>query len=298
MLEYRRAGRHRHQMFWLVLYVSIAVASMIYAKTVRVKNTDVQPSNTDHEDGKERMEGASEKGGAEDGAEGASDTEDSDGKNAGDTADEKGTDTEIEQSGRILLSVPLITQKDYPTGCESVTSVMALQFAGYDVSVDDFIDQYLRIGKYYAKDGHYYGNSPYSCFIGNPRTGSGFGCFAPVIHEALVKAAGENKVRDLTGMPLDQLVSKYIRNGIPVIVWATMEMSPSYPGRQWTLLETGKEYTWPAQEHCLLLVGADKESYYFNDPRQEDGVTKYEKEVTRNRYQEMGSQALAVLPKQ
>lgn len=260
-------------MFWLVLYVSIAVASMIYTKTVRVRNTDVKPSNTDNGEGSSGAEGQNQ-----------SDDRENDGRSA-------------KQPVKTLLSVPLITQKDYPTGCESVTSVMALHFAGYDISVEEFIDEYLKIGKYYAEDGQYYGNSPYAYFIGNPRTGSGFGCFAPVIHDALVSVAGADRVRDLTGMSLNQLTREYLQNGIPVIIWATMEMRPSYPGRQWTLLETGKEYTWPAQEHCLLLVGADEDSYYFNDPRHEDGIAKYERDVTEKRYQEMGSQALAVLPK-
>ncbi len=154
-----------------MLYVSIAVASMIYTKTVRVRNTDVKPPNTDNGEGSSEAEGQNRSG---------------DRENAGRSA---------KQPVKTLLSVPLITQKDYPTGCESVTSVMALHFAGYDISVEEFIDEYLKIGKYYAEDGQYYGNSPYSCFIGNPRTGSGFGCFAPVIHDALVLVAGSDRVR-------------------------------------------------------------------------------------------------------
>lgn len=195
-----------------------------------------------------------------------------------------------------LIHVPMISQNDYPTGCESVTSVMALQYAGYDVSVDEFIDNYLRIGAYYEQDGRYYGNSPYYYFIGNPRTGSGFGCFAPVIYEALQAASGNGEVKDLTGITLPMAVQEYLAKGIPVIIWATINMQPSYDGGGWTLLETGKYYTWPAEEHCLLLVGADDEYYYFNDPKQENTVAKYEKKVAEQRYFEMGSQALAVLP--
>ncbi len=32
---------------------------------------------------------------------------------------------------------------NWPTGCESVTAVMALNAAGIEISVDDFIDDYL-----------------------------------------------------------------------------------------------------------------------------------------------------------
>ena len=47
-----------------------------------------------------------------------------------------------------LLNVPYINQRmDYPTGCESVSAVMALQYAGVDITVDTFIDDCLDTGE-------------------------------------------------------------------------------------------------------------------------------------------------------
>ena len=43
-----------------------------------------------------------------------------------------------------IIKVPQINQSSYPTGCESVTTVMALNYQGYNISVDDFIDNYLN----------------------------------------------------------------------------------------------------------------------------------------------------------
>ena len=44
----------------------------------------------------------------------------------------------------LRIDVPYIDQsKRYPTGCESVSTVMALQYAGVNISVDKFIDNYL-----------------------------------------------------------------------------------------------------------------------------------------------------------
>ena len=52
------------------------------------------------------------------------------------------------QAPSTLLDAPFIDQRDkYPTGCESVTAVMALQYAGVDVTVEEFIDQYLPQGE-------------------------------------------------------------------------------------------------------------------------------------------------------
>ena len=34
-------------------------------------------------------------------------------------------------------------------------------------------------------------------------------------------------------------------------------------GPQWKLLDTGETFTWISNEHCMLLVGYDEDSYYF-----------------------------------
>lgn len=45
----------------------------------------------------------------------------------------------------IKIEVPYLDQSHYyPTGCESVSTVMLLQYLGYRVSVDEFIRDYLK----------------------------------------------------------------------------------------------------------------------------------------------------------
>ena len=54
----------------------------------------------------------------------------------------------------VKIDVPYISQKGkYPTGCESVSTVMLLQFLGYDISVDTFIENYLECRKFEMRDG-------------------------------------------------------------------------------------------------------------------------------------------------
>ena len=44
-----------------------------------------------------------------------------------------------------IISVPYIDQSvNYPTGCESVSTVMLLQYLGYEITVDEFIENYLE----------------------------------------------------------------------------------------------------------------------------------------------------------
>ena len=43
---------------------------------------------------------------------------------------------------KVCIDVPYIDQsKLYPTGCESVSTVMLLRFLGIDITVDEFIEK-------------------------------------------------------------------------------------------------------------------------------------------------------------
>ena len=53
-----------------------------------------------------------------------------------------------------LIKVPYIDQtKEWPTGCESVSAVMLLQYLGMDISVEQFVDFYLEKTPLFEKDG-------------------------------------------------------------------------------------------------------------------------------------------------
>ena len=119
-----------------------------------------------------------------------------------------------------IIQAPFISQLGkYPTGCESVTTVMALNHIGIDISVDKFLDSYL------TKTGVPF--DPNISFGGNPRYTSGYGCYAPVIKKALDKALSGQKytAKQLYGVSLKNLCSNYIDNGFPVSLWATMYMN-------------------------------------------------------------------------
>ena len=200
-----------------------------------------------------------------------------------------------EQGGGILVEVlPLSQYPDFPTGCESVTSVMALNHAGVSIDVETFIANHLPCDdSFYERDGLLYGPDPYAVFVGDPRTPSSFGCMAPVIEQALLSCVGEGeRVLNTTGESLPTLCRNYVDNGIPVILWATMEMRPVSSGRMW-LLPDGRQFTWPSGEHCLLLVGYNEEEYLFNDPRH-GTVVAYDKNSVEVAYASLGKQSLVI----
>ena len=202
------------------------------------------------------------------------------------------------------IDVSHISQVDkWPCGCESVSAVMALRYAGYEIDVDTFIDKYLPLGNepYYGDDDLMHGDSPYEYFLGTPYSDYSFGCYAPVIlkaaNEALsTKVNGKTSgltMIDLSGKSLKQLCDDYISRDIPVVLWGTVQMKPVERTTTW-LLPDGSEFTWKSREHCMLLVGYDERYYYFNDPLEGKSV-RYPKADVESAYGELYSQALAVV---
>lgn len=187
-----------------------------------------------------------------------------------------------------IIDVPFISQLGkYPTGCESVTTVMALKHIGMSMSVDHFIDSYLPM-KEYPFD-------PDTAFGNDPRSDNGWGCNAPVIKTALDKVLkGTNYTAHiLADQSLSALCSNYIDHNIPVILWATQYMHKWYYGRSWDY--NGKHIQWISPFHCLLLVGYDDYNYIFNDPMCEDHPTYYPKEAVEAAYEGVGQQAVVIL---
>ena len=67
---------------------------------------------------------------------------------------------------KVCIDVPYIDQsKLYPTGCESVSTVMLLRFLGIDITVDEFIEKYLEKKSFEERDGQVYGPDRIGIFV-------------------------------------------------------------------------------------------------------------------------------------
>ena len=194
------------------------------------------------------------------------------------------------------IEVPYIDQSvKYPTGCESVSTVMLLQFLGYDMTVDEFIEKYLNKRDFEDRAGQLFGPNPYEEFCGSPYDDESFGCYAPVICNALERAIGDAyDIIDETGTSMEELLTNYINQGMPVIFWACINMREPIVGPSWRLLDSGEDFTWISNEHCMLLVGYDEEGYYFNDPYENNGVIRYDKTIVEDRHAAQHSMAVGI----
>lgn len=199
------------------------------------------------------------------------------------------------------LSVPYISQNDYPSGCELVSSAMLLRYYGFETEPSDLINGGFITYQLLDRDGNdeLFGGDPNKIFIGDPFSRDGYGCYSRTIFSGLEKYL-ENKYFDtvyLTGTPLSYICDMYIDFGQPVLIWATSGMEPTDKKTPvaWKISETGESFTWIPNEHCMVLVGYDDEYYYFNDPLTGQAVP-YEKAVTDERYRELGSQSVTIHP--
>ena len=200
---------------------------------------------------------------------------------------------------KVCIQAPYIDQSGaYPTGCESVSAVMLLQFLGVDITVDEFIEKYLEKQDFEERDGELFGPDPREYFCGSPYDEDSFGCYAPVIAGAMKRVLGGTyTVKDESGTDTAELIRLYIGKGMPVVYWACINMREPVIGPQWKLLDTGQIFTWVSNEHCMLLVGYDGEGYYFNDPYNNNGLIHYPKEVVEERHRAQHMQAVGVLPR-
>lgn len=200
------------------------------------------------------------------------------------------------------IKVPYIDQtNEWPTGCESVSTVMLLQYLGVDISVRQFVDRYLEKEPLFEKDGKLYGADPRRVFVGDPADGRSMGCYAPVIKKALGRVLQEKRdweAVDLSGTSTKELLRDYIDCDMPVIYWTSIDLKETYAGPEWIVADTGEIFEWRSNEHCMLLVGYDEENYYFNDPWHNHGTIGYEKKLAEKRHKEQYGMAVSVRRKE
>ena len=212
----------------------------------------------------------------------------------------------IMSQSKKISNVPLIGQSKLPTGCETCSATMLLNFYGYKISETTFADKYLVKKPFGYSNGSYTGPDPNCAFVGTPYSSNSYGAYAPIMAKCMNKYLSDKsyKAVEISGKSLEYLSGKYVAQGQPIMVWATINMSPSFKTTTWRVNYTdenakyklGSYYTWTAGEHCLLLTGYDKDYYYFNDPWT-NARTRYSKSLVNTRYNELGKQAVVMVKK-
>lgn len=206
----------------------------------------------------------------------------------------------IDNNYYLIGNVPHFYQREgYPTACEAFAAVSVMQYYCMEITLDDFIDYYLpKADVPYYEAGILKGENPWEYFIGDPRSDYGYGCYSTVIEKAMNGfCAGSYEIIRYDNKSLSELTDEYVSNGIPVIIWATIQMKEAYGGDSW-LLPDGEMFTFVCPEHALVLVGYDNNSYYFSDSYDERKVVAYNRKACENAFEALGKQSIVVLPSQ
>ncbi|MCQ2520271.1 MAG: C39 family peptidase [Lachnospiraceae bacterium] len=191
---------------------------------------------------------------------------------------------------RVELEVNHISQNpSLPNGCEITSLAMVLNFMDFDITKEALSDNYLP--KSPIGEANFYEE-----FVGNPRDSSSYGCYAGAIVNAansFLASKGSNyKAVDYSGVSFQTVLEK-VRQGNPVIVWATcyLDQDPGYSTEWWV---DGEYLVWKANLHCMVLIGYDTQTgkVIVQDPMR--GKEEYDMELFIKRFKQFYSQAVVV----
>lgn len=204
---------------------------------------------------------------------------------------------EIDKVEYHISNVPYLNQKElgYPTGCEAVSATMLLNYKGYDVSVEEIVNNTANGSKKYKdKDGTWYGANPFEEFVGHPslRLKKGaYGVFAKPIAAAMSKYAGD-KVLNISGCDVQDLFD-YVSKEEPIVVWCVKNAGDLEEGVVWKYIDGSGNFQELIGEHCAVLIGYDEQYVYLNDPSAGENV-KQDKEKFIYNWKKLYSQAIIV----
>lgn len=157
----------------------------------------------------------------------------------------------------------VLQEPELPTGCEITTLAEVLNYHGFNIDKEELCDNFMPVD--------YVGSVTMTqAYLGDPRSNNGFGCYSPVIvksaYEYFESIDSPCYAVDLSGTDFLDLFYQ-ICQGRPVIVWATMYLTESYPNYKWTA-GNGEDMIFNDYQHCMAIYGYDLNEgiIYAGDP--------------------------------
>ena len=135
-------------------------------------------------------------------------------------------------------------------GCEALALTAALSHFGYDLDIDEIVDNYLVYDSNFAIG---YCGDPHLFYDGS-------GIYPPGMVTTAWNFIEDNDADlypfDTTGLSLDELYS-FLDAGCPALIWTTYDRS--FPYIEFSSEYDGVYYPWYETEHCVCLFGYDQE---------------------------------------
>lgn len=195
------------------------------------------------------------------------------------------------------FGVPVILQNpELPNGCEITTLTAVLNYYGAETSKLEMDQNYLPKQSFEYKMKKKYGPNPNQAYGGEP---SNLETGTYVFAEPIVKAANnfitERKLdlhaKNSSGSTIKE-ITNYIRQGIPVIIWVTLDLSPPKVKGGWIMEEAGEYHQMYQNLHTMVLLSVGNTTVEVMDPRK--GLITLDKGAFFNSYEALGEQAVVV----
>lgn len=175
---------------------------------------------------------------------------------------------------------------ELPTGCESVSLTMALNYYGFDLKKTDIADDYLI----------YDAESFLTGYMGDPYTETGAGIYPPGLAETandfLKSEKSKMKAYNLLGTEFEELYA-YVAAGYPVLLWTTISYEdPVF--EEGNVEYKGEVYNWFADEHCVVFTGYDLENEVVQLADPLKGEVEVDIDTIQAIYDEIGQPALVI----
>lgn len=229
---------------------------------------------------------------SDDTADGTSGEEDTDSLDATDTEEAQ---TEYEpgyyashKAGYVTMAVNNIMQEyiGMPYGCEVVSLAMTLGYYGFTIEPRDLFNGYMPHAPYGVAN-------PFYQYVGDATNRTGYGCYAPCVVETankyLEEVGSSRRAHDISGSSIYEILG-YIWNGVPVIIWGTLDMKYSNVIASWNF--DGETVNWYSLSHCLVITGVLEDGFIVCDPMV--GRIKYTIDEVRAAYEQIYSQAVVI----
>ena len=198
----------------------------------------------------------------------------------------------------LIQNVPFIAQNpQYPNGCEAASTTMLLNYYGMKISLTDFINNYLKMGKVYTENSVRYGPDPEICYAGDPASlHGGWGCFSTAIENAVNKLINEKYTNKYTVQKntSNASLSELAKSKKPFVIWTTITYDVVKGQYTWKSYDGTVTYTYPKDQHAIVVIGQDDNYYYVNDPLKTKGNTKIAKATLEKSFDSMGRKATFV----
>ena len=173
-------------------------------------------------------------------------------------------DADPVEEGVELDVIEFCQYPDYPTGCESVSLYMLLDYYDVDVTVEQIYDRLPMGPQPYFEGGVRYGADPEREFVGDPRSYASYGVFNDPI--AAVAEQFKSGVKTERGATIAD-IQTILDGGDPVLAWyVTAPMRPLIYRRSWLDYQTGALVRWPGGEHAIVINGYTDDTLIYRDP--------------------------------